>query len=223
MISAIRQHEQSLGQPLRHASQEEIRSSWQNSFTDPNKHDPDNFCYDVWAYNPGSGQDLREHAIRNGKTGNMGNYVDLIANPEQIATRPTISTSVVTQNHTDTFGRTGVVLKFPLENILSVNPEDAGTFIGSREEIKELRRNRSLDMTVDELLEHIGMNEVVLAGETEAGKVEITGIFYKVDKHSGDACLNQQEKLALEQLRSKLPDVPVLRIEAEPFNGLKGM
>ncbi len=223
MVNIARQHEQSLGQLQRHESQEGIEGSWENCFTDPRNHNPSNFRYDVWAYNPGSGQDQREHAIRSGKTENMGKYVDLIANPEQISTRPTISTSVITQDHTDTFGHLGLVLKFPAENILSANPEDAGTFVGSRAEIKELRRGRSLDLSIDELLEHTGMNEVVITGETEAGKVEITGIFYKVDKRTGDACLGPQEQRALEQLRSKLPGVPVIRIEAEPFHGLGGM
>ncbi len=228
MTTGLLKTEVSIGRLLR--AEDDIKKSWSGSFTSPKAHDENNFCYLVYAYNRFVQPRLKVIARKYGEKLEL-NYVDLLKHPELIITRPTISASVINQDHTDTFANVGYILKTPTDNILAVSPEDMGTFVKDVWELEQLRRERSIRYTVNELIKASdGLNEVVVAGETEAGKTEIVGIFYRCYRDSDWNPIGAKHNLnTLNAMRRKLPEVPVVKIfepepyqrtEAEPFRNL---
>lgn len=205
---------------------EEIRKSWSGSFTDPRTHDDNRFCYLVYAYNPPAQLALRELARREkaySSSADMG-YVNLLEHPELIATRPTISTSVIRQDHTATFADVGYILKVPAENVLAASPDDRGTFVKDRQELEQLKERRDIYGTVDQLVRaSSALNEVVVTGKTEAGETEIVGIFYKCYRDSPDQPIGSSRELKiLNLMRAKLPELPVVKIfKPEPYSETK--
>ena len=106
--------------------------SWKMSFTDPKRHDNKHFCYIVWAHHEQFNEDFMA-AVE--KAGNKMNYIDIFKNPESIAKRPVISASVITNEHTQTFGQTGYILSVPVENILLLSPRDINILVKDNDEM----------------------------------------------------------------------------------------
>jgi hypothetical protein len=150
-----------------------IKASWSN-FTQPAQHDPKKFVYLVTGL---SEEEYRLGAIQRHKfdgTYDPEQDFDLHLFPEKIHKIKRIYTSVVTAEHPFVFVRNGLILRCPPENIIDMRIKDSFGDLG----IDPSAYNVSL--TVDQLVKATQpghFNEVVLAGTTQHGRVEVVGLF----------------------------------------------
>jgi hypothetical protein len=147
-----------------------------------------------------------------------GQFIDLTREPQRIADKPVISTSLISADKPTTWGPFGFILKVPCENIVAGGPEDLGTPLASRGEVLEasltlLHRFRGLS-SPREILSKTRPpihNEIVVRGTSSSGaKVEIAGLFLKTDS-SGKPLLSAEQAVEFASLDKQL-HVPVVRI-----------
>ncbi len=170
-------------------------SDWETSLTDPHSHGK-NFRYLVHAVHDGYSvsrlmqkQMLCELAVER-KIDFRANKIDLLQDPERIAEKPIISTSLIDENHRSTWAPGGYILTVPVDNILRTASRDIGTlFFGGLDEVKKLYAERDLREidNPDSVLAYTsgicssGYNEIVLTGTGRTGKkVQIQGVFAKM-------------------------------------------
>lgn len=167
------------------ATEEEIRKSWEASFTDPKEHNPNNFCYLVYGF-VGKGErtlqklDRLDMHAKDKPQPYWDEEINLFENPRRISEKKIVATSVINQNHTQTFSSAGLILKVPFENIVGFSPVDVGSS-GSPERVMSKLRGKI--STIEELLQQTprySHNEVVLLGKTAYGEVEVIGSWRKV-------------------------------------------
>mgnify|MGYP003395358836 FL=1 len=166
---------------------EVIAASWTDSFSDPARHDDEHFRYLVHGFQGDGGDIVQKLSVidemRKGRALNMGEEIDLLLHPHRIGDRKIISSSVIDQDHRTTFGNAGLILKTPAQNVLDTSPDDMGTDFYDQD--AAIAKSEKVVCTVGELLEASARdrwNEVLLLGTTEAGKVEVTGFWIKVDE-----------------------------------------
>jgi hypothetical protein len=168
------------------------RDQWgPEHFSDPAKHAGNRFRYIVHALQDPS-EDVENEVQVN----------DLLQNPTGILQRRVaISCSVIDQDHRQTYRNYGLVLSVPKENILTTHPKDqyfsnaAGTGVYSArnsaalvEHIREKDGKYRGLSTPSEILRHTGggygkINEIVVTGTSPEGKkLEVIGIFVKIDR-----------------------------------------
>lgn len=202
------------------ATEEEIRRSWEASFTDPEKHNPKNFCYLVHSLS-GIPERLKEktaiwqrHIWDNTKPPPPSG-MDLSTHPLRIAEKKIISASVINQDYRETFRDTGLIIKAPFENILRVAAEDLGIInYGDPDKILAgLTAGKRKLSTVDELIVQSEMHnhEVVLTGTTNAGKVEVIGFWRKVLKNGKPLNSEMARQVGLLSKSLNLPLVPIVQ------------
>lgn len=168
------------------ASAIDIKNSWGNGFSNPSEHRNGQFLYLVHGILNETCNLIQTIALLEVELKNPGSFsssqrINLLMEPEKIHEKQIISCSVIDQDHTDTFGSGGFILRSPYENILDVFYRDVGTnfFDPSR----ALRESQKSICTLDELLRRTSQcsyNEVVLTGTTDFGKVEIIALWSKV-------------------------------------------
>lgn len=180
---------------------------WETSMTDPHTHVGDQFRYVVHAVHlPNSYARISQKLMIcnlacEGKVAHT-NTIDLLCNPELIATKPIISTSIIDQGKRATWSEGGYILRVPLDNILVTAHSDIGTaFFKGNSEITKLYSERdsygglaSPDHVLSRTSE-VEYNEIVLTGTGRTGKkVEIAGVFIKYfpDGEIGDPELAQK-------------------------------
>lgn len=197
------------------ATEEEIRRSWETSFTDPRKYNRRKFCYLVHSLAGPHARAIQmvttlEHHIEQGTT--PPQKIDLLEDPQRIAEKKVISASVIDQDHRRTFADVGLILKAPFENLLKVARLDLGTdFMDDPEKVlAELRTKRKL-ATVSELLQQTDMyNEVVLTGITDVGKVEVVGFWDKINKQGYPLNANMTYKMVDLSIKTGLPRISIV-------------
>lgn len=152
----------------------------------------------------------------------------LLSDPKSLENAFTFSASVIDETHRATYGRYGVILSAPPENILATSPKDMGTpfakvFTDSHDLVRDpfypMLIESNPTQTVDHLLKRTASehhNEVMVAGTTtNGGAVQIVGVFVKT-KGSQEAV----EPELYQKLKrfAKLLKIPIVRIEAPPEN-----
>ena len=154
---------------------------------------------------------------------NLAKSIDLMVVPERIADKPVISSSLIDNEHLQTWGNSGFILVTPDENVFAASPTDLGidsamvpgTPAARVQEVLTRTRKKFGKPTPAELLSRTSpkqLNEVGLVGRSPAGKeVKIVGTFVKVDINTGvDLCDKAQaEKI---QKISRKNGWPVIRI-----------
>lgn len=167
-------------------SRQAIQASWETGFSSPTMFDSKKFRLLVHGIQSPSTDALQMlfmiTQMKEGSAEPMGEKIDLMSQPSRISEIPILSTSVITQDHTETYGHAGFVLKAPFENVLDMHPEDAGTDFSRPQ--SEISKSRRAVGTLDELMNQRGnsWNEVRLMGKTQSGEIKITACWYKVNK-----------------------------------------
>jgi hypothetical protein len=162
------------------------KQSWDNATTDPAAHDPGSFRYIVHGMQPPHIRLMRDLMImKEGLLMDKSREIDLTTEPERVSEKTVISTSYVDQDHRDTWGGYGFILKVPGRNIISTHYSDAGTpFFEGAEWVKKQIDSQNI-MTPEELMlmtSSHNYNEVVITGthpDDTSSKVEIIGVFFK--------------------------------------------
>jgi hypothetical protein len=161
-------------------------SGWDQSFSDPRKHDPKAFRYLVHGLQDVYSRILQLQALftLKGKFDST-QHVDLSETPGLVRQRKVISASVIDQNHLSTFGGAGLILSCPVENVIDLSHQDLGTNFANPDTI--LARPRASLPALDQILEKTGKgatawNEVRLTGTTDFGEVGVVGYWIKVDE-----------------------------------------
>src|SRR5581483_5871762 len=148
----------------------EVRSSWEESFTDPTQHNPNNYRYLVHSVTDEllSGIVLTE--LHKAGLYESSLEFDLVRNPERIKDRKILACSVIDQYHPGTYSSLGgFILNAPFTNILGAFPGDIGS-LSFRNPETFFQKYGSLNVTVAELMIRThprSYNEVVLTGGGE--------------------------------------------------------
>ncbi len=194
------------------------KEDWENGFSNPNEPSIDGFRYLVHAV-AGKASKISQmiYALSkdNAKIDNS-QHIDLLINPEKISDKKIISASVIENDKSATFAEVGFILRCPHKNVLKMSCQDNGTnFTNIDMALSKLSQEKVI-MNLDSLMEGtngqsgISYNEVVLAGETDAGKVEIVGIFIKNNKKGFP--VDKETAGAIRSLSYRL-NVPVVEME----------
>jgi hypothetical protein len=160
--------------------------------TDPKKHNPKNFRYLVYAFNPfaTASQPLAatsaelSGAYKVDKT-EGDQSINLFEEPERLGERVSLSMSLIDQDHTGTWGQGGIIVEAPEENIVITSPTDTGSHSSSKDFLRKQSQGRP-QLTADQLLKSTPprtYNEVVAFAKSESGKtLRLVGFFIKVDR-----------------------------------------
>lgn len=167
-------------------------SGWETSLTEPDKHNDQKFCYLVHAVkdkNSGANAIQQRHILEDmiRDPSIKFNSIDLLKEPHRISEKSVISSSLIDENHCETWTAGGYILRAPLDNILKTASEDIGTnFVKGEETAHALYQERNTKgiASPERVLGYTSANDynkIVLAGTGRTGKkVEISGVFVKV-------------------------------------------
>lgn len=185
-----------------------------------------------WTQLPKTAKELATFSNQNFKLlvhagSNAKKIKQLIANPDLLQEAFSFSASVIDQDHRNTYGKYGVILSAPPENILATSSGDMGApfaKVYSKAEIDQARDegffysiyfSKNPVMTPQQLLQQTkvnGWNEVMVAGTTvNAGSVGVIGLFLKTK--NGRVVADDELKAEVYQLAKTL-NLSVLLIEA---------
>src|SRR3989344_3488980 len=164
---------------------------WESSLSSPLSYTPQDFRYLIHGVHE-EGSIVRTmqmiHLLTREIEGAqvIGEKIDLLRNPEKLAEKPTISCSLIDQNHRNTWAPGGLILNVPLENILKTCSQDCGNnFANSGNHLDELYKEREKygiadPQTLLDATHPLIYNEVVVAGTGREGKkVGLSGVFIK--------------------------------------------
>jgi hypothetical protein len=152
--------------------------------TNPCYHNPDNFRYLVHGLMRGANSVAHDFLRKEGVFDDNQN-IDLLTEPERISEKLHISSSLIDEAHTGTWGDYGFIIEAPFENIEHMTSEDGGTGFSGLEVPLE-----NIVVSGDELLNQtsaVQYNEIKLKGSTEFGDVRIVGCWYKKDDEPGNS------------------------------------
>ena len=193
--------------------------------TDPSAHQDGQFRYLVHAFNPMAKMNMRMANLMMEQSGGYvdkglhgDQSVDLFANPERVADRVSLSMSLVDQDHTGTWGRAGMIIEAPEDNILITSSADAASHNGSVAFLRKQAANGYL-LSPDQLLAQTGpssYNEVVGLAKTEKGNLRLKGFFYKVKSNGKPVEPYSANRMQNHALRLGLPVVAVKEISHYP-------
>lgn len=172
---------------LSQSQRDALRTEWQQEFTSPNPKDTQKFRFLVHGLQSGMVRTIQHLDLLRDKAYAPEHNVNLLHSPHDIHRKKLISCSIIDQDKRGTFGNVGLILRAPFENVLDMRPEDAGTNYLDPNKTHQTLGDQKRLMPIKLLLSSTGTgmtpyNEVVLSGETDAGKVEIVGVFIKTDK-----------------------------------------
>lgn len=202
--------------------------------TDPNNHDPDNYCYIIHALNSYAQVALTIFAIEN-KGYDPAQSIELLEEPERIPEKKLISTSIISNGHNATWGSAFFILDVPWDNFVSMSPSDSATSIVRPDAV--LAHAQAPYTTPSKLIEQTKMvsmgssyNEVVVTGNKAGKKVRIKGIGLKLTD-TGERIIEPQEAGRMREIAMQmhLPLVEIIgqsRIkdcEAQVCEGHKGI
>ena len=151
--------------------------------TDPQTHSPVHFCYIVHALNPAAKNGLLLATI-NQKGYDFAQEIDLLHEPGRIAEKLLISSSIINQDHTATWGDTFFILNVPWSNFVSMSPRDSATNVTNPRAVLEYARSPyTTPLGLIAETRRVGgessYNEVVVTGNRDGNLVEIVGIGIK--------------------------------------------
>jgi hypothetical protein len=186
--------------------------------TKPEKHTPAKYRYLVHAINPDARSSMmlldaliirdEPHAIDK-SDGNQS--VNLFSAPERLGERVALSCSLIDQQHYGTWGRAGLIVEAPQENVIITHQEDAGTDIMSKKLLLE-QESRNHLLTAEELLlktDPGSYNEVVILANNEGKKASLAGLFYKTTEDGTPMDEMLYSKMRQHALRLNLPLISI--------------
>ena len=201
--------------------------------TDPRHHDPQSFRYLVHALAPFSKLPSQK-AIRNemanerleylldrdpnllkefeSSSKNYGDYEisnELFRMPNRINEALSFSTSLIDQNHTETWGDFGYILNVPPENILKAVPRDAGTTNRSFAVHLALQNKSQIPSPERILSESESHNEIWVISSLNQKSISIGGVFYKELSDGRPISPAMTRKIAQQ---AELLNIPVISI-----------
>jgi hypothetical protein len=159
---------------------------WGN-VTNPNLHDSDNFRYLVHTINPNAKASVGLLALSDTRfkdyqpTEYEDPSIDLLESPERVVYRIGLSTSLIDQDHTKTWGSVGLIIESSERNVMQTSSRDAGTPIWDKGGLAE-RRKSSVLLQPDALLSATDpdlYNEVVLLANIDGSNVKLKGFIVK--------------------------------------------
>jgi hypothetical protein len=165
----------------------QISENWAGS-TDPSHHNPDEFRYMVHAINPSSMvKYFEQSAIPAGVEASEFDgdpSIDLAKRPELLAGRLGVSMTVVDEAHRGTYGRAGVIVKVPSENVIMASPSDIGSAVNDRHLLSRQAARAGEPPSADNVLAGTvpamgSYNEVVAVGTRHGSELQPEGFFYK--------------------------------------------
>jgi len=187
--------------------------------TDPKEHDPKNFRYLVYAFNPLATVSQPLVAISAELSGayevdkTQGDQsINLFNQPEGLGERLSLSMSLIDQEHTGTWGEGGIVVDAPEENIIITSPVDTGSHSSSKEFLRKQAQDQSR-LSGEQLLQSTSdgiYNEVVAFAKSESGETcSLKGLFIKVDKNGQPTNSVIAQKMRQHAARLNLPLVEI--------------
>lgn len=192
--------------------------------TDPKQHSPAKFRYLIHAINPMATSTMAMVGISvmkddpraiNKEEGDQ--TINLFSQPERLDQRVALSCSLVDQDHHGTWGRAGLIIETPQENVLITDSSDVGAIVMSRKNLLEQARKRHL-LTADQLLQQTyssSYNEVVVLANNEGKKVVLAGFFYKTTEDGTPMDEALYRKMSMHAQRLNLPLIPIT--EPNPY------
>jgi hypothetical protein len=196
---------------------------WGN-VTNPKNHNPAKYRYLVHAINPAAKISMSRtsmdviHDQKNMIDEEEGDQsINLYSQPERLAERVALSCSLIDESHYGTWGKVGLIIEFPPENVSITSSSDAGAFVMSKKLLEEQARKNPI-LTAEQLLKQThssSYNEIVIIANKDGKKIRLAGFFYKAsdDGKPLDEGLFQKIKDNAERLN--LPLVPLT--EPNPF------
>lgn len=188
---------------------------FQGDTTDPSKHDPTNFRYLVHALNPGAKMSAMRIAVDfsdhiNSSHGDQS--INMYDQPERVAERVSLSMSLIDQDHTATWGRGGLIISAPEENIVLTSRTDAGSHNNDKNFLLEQGARHGV-MSAEQLLATTSprqYNEVVALADNDGSKLETIGFFYKVTSKGEpvDPVIARQMRMHAERLGLPVVEIP---------------
>lgn len=191
--------------------------------TDPKEHDPEKFRYLVHAFKPFARASQPIVAISAELSGAFQDYklqddklqgdqsINLFEQPEKLGERVSLCMSLIDQNHTGTWGKGGIIVDAPEENIVITSPTDAGSHSSSKEFL-EIQARYQLPRSGEQLLQSTPRgtyNEVVAFAKTKRGECKLRGFFVKVDKRGQPIDPVIAERMRQHARRLSLPLVEI--------------
>lgn len=154
--------------------------------TDPSQHNPDNFRYLVHAFNPHARlsaiflQSIIQDKETAVKDGQGDQSIDIFREPERIDGRVSLSMSLIDQNHSATWGNSGIIVQAPESSVVLTSPTDAGVLNSYRNHLIGQGQSMGI-LSPDDILERSSPdrhNEIVALG---CSGLRAVGFFYKVN------------------------------------------
>lgn len=195
--------------------------SWGNT-TDPKDHNPTSFCYLVYGINSMAKltvpsimhQEISDRVDRGESVDDSikaGQAVDLLAHPEQLTRRVSLSMSLIGQEHLGTWGSGGLILQVPRGNVLLTSDQDLGAANWNIKRLQE-RSKKEPPMEAEALLQRTtpsSYNEVVAATQTENGAIQLQGFFIKTNVDGDPISQTLADEIKKQADRLHLPVVPI--------------
>jgi len=197
-------------------SESEVRQKeFYAELTDPSEHDPSHYCYIVHGLNPMAKQHLLLATMKqNGY--DFSQEIDLLNEPQKIAEKKLISTSIINQNHNATWGDVFFILDVPWDNFVSMSPRDNATNVTNPDFVLECARHPN--MVPSELIKQTkflggnsSYNEVVVTGKKNDKEAKIKGIGIKLTDVGDETPREAKEAIRMREIAEEL-GVPVIEI-----------
>jgi hypothetical protein len=215
-------------------SNPQTEASLWGDVTDPQSHDPNKFRYRVHGMSIAGTRSMAEAYARvNHESYGLtdedvaAQRTDLLAEPERLRERHTLSASLIDTRHRGTWNKAGIIVGVPESDVVITAPHDAGTVHGNREVLE--RHNQRLGLpklSPDELLEQTGeggRSEVAIVAGSAALLVsfsatrEVRGRFGITRTRDVDP-----ETARLMARHAKRLDLPFVRIPVSDDSNTRG-
>lgn len=189
--------------------------------TDPCRHNPDNFRYLVHAFNPDACLGaLVIQSVMQGKgvvADEAGDQsIDVFKEPDRIDERVSLSMSLIDQDHTATYGDTGIIMAAPESSVVLTSPTDAGALNSYRDRL--ITQGQSIGiLSPDEILERSSPsmhNEIVALGQSG---LKAIGFFYKVNSRKNPIDAGLAESIRRLGCGMNLPVVEIPSEKQNPY------
>lgn len=210
------------------SKEQPAREAWGNT-TNPKNHNPSSFRYLVYGINPMAKLTIpsimhQEISDRTGKGKSVddsvrsGQSVDLLAHPEQLVRRASLSMSLIDQEHLGTWGSGGLIVQVPRGNVLLTSSEDLGAANWNIDRLRE-RGKKEPPIEAGILLQKTtpsNYNEVVAVTQTESGNIQLQGFFIKTNVDGNPISQTLVDEIKKQAERLHLP--VVLIKEYSPYS-----
>lgn len=194
--------------------------SWGN-VTDPKNHNPAKFRYLIHAINPMAtaskgmvGAMIMKDEPHSVNKEDGDQTINLFSSPERLDQRIALSCSLIDQEHHGTWGRAGLLVEAPSENVIITSNQDVGAIVMSKKHLEDQARKNHL-LTADQLIQQTypsSYNEVVVLANRNGKKVVLAGFFYKTTEDGTPIDEAFYRKMSIHAQRLNLPLVPITEL-----------